>query len=298
VTGRIVEVKRFAVHDGPGIRTTFFLKGCPLACQWCHNPETISPKPEIGLVRGKCVRCGKCVTVCPTGAHRVDADGHAFDRSLCTACGACVEACLPGALEFYGREITVDEATAIALEDRTFYLESGGGVTFSGGEPLLQAEFCAAVCVELLKQGIHCAIDTSGAVPWERFAIVLPHTDMFLYDLKHPDDERHREYTGQGNQRILANLRELAAKGVPIEVRLPLIPGVNDAPADLQATGEFLRSLPTVPPVRLLAYHAWARSKYEALDRPDTMPHTPSPDEDALSLATKILQEAGVTVLR
>jgi pyruvate formate lyase activating enzyme len=209
-----------------------------------------------------------------------------------------VEACLPGALEFYGREITVDEATAIALEDRTFYLESGGGVTFSGGEPLLQAEFCAAVCVELLKQGIHCAIDTSGAVPWERFAIVLPHTDMFLYDLKHPDDERHREYTGQGNQRILANLRELAAKGVPIEVRLPLIPGVNDAPADLQATGEFLRSLPTVPPVRLLAYHAWARSKYEALDRPDTMPHTPSPDEDALSLATKILQEAGVTVLR
>ena len=297
MTGRVVEIKRFAVHDGPGIRTTLFLKGCPLACRWCHNPETISPRPELGYLARKCVSCGACVAVCPTGSHALVDGSHAFDRSRCTTCGACVDACLPGALELYGKETSVKDALATVLEDRTFYDQSSGGCTLSGGEPLLQPDFCAALCQELRQAGIHCAIDTSGAVPWAAFETVLPHTDLFLYDLKHLDDQRHREYTGAGNQRILENLRRLAAQDVPLEVRLPLIPGINDAPAHLQSVGEFLLSLPSTPSVRLLPYHSLARSKYEAIGRPDTMPDVPSPDATAIARATQVLAAAGLSVL-
>ena len=295
MTGRIVEIKRFAVHDGPGIRTTLFLKGCPLSCRWCHNPETISPAPEIGFLARKCVSCGACVAACPHGAHSLGDGAHVFDRSRCAACGRCVEACLPGALEFYGREMTVAEAAAAVLEDRTFYAESGGGCTLSGGEPLLQADFCAGLCRALGAAGVQCAIDTSGAVPWTAFETVLPHVGLFLYDLKHPDDEGHRRGTGHGNARILENLRRLAARGVPIEIRLPLVPGFNDSEADLRAVGAFLARLEHVPPVRLLPYHSLARSKYEAIGRPDTMPDGPSPTVADLARAAGILAEFGVS---
>lgn len=297
MTGRVVEIKRFAIHDGPGIRTTVFLKGCSLACRWCHNPETISPRPEIGLLARKCTACGRCAAVCPTGSHVFRDGSHVFERSTCTACGKCVDACLPGALEFYGREFTVAEAVDAVLKDRTFYAQSGGGCTLSGGEPLLQAEFCAEVCRLLRGDGVHCAIDTSGAVAWAKFEAVLPHADLFLYDLKHPDPERHRAGTGVGNERILQNLRRLATRSVPIEVRLPLVPGFNDGPGDLRAVGEFLAALSTVPPVRLLPYHALARSKYEAVGRTDTMPPVAPPDAAALARAAGVLRECGVAVL-
>lgn len=297
MTGRLVEVKRFAIHDGPGIRTTLFLKGCVLACQWCHNPETISPRPEIGLVARKCVACRRCVATCPQGVHRFRDGVHELDRERCVACGACVAACLPGALEFYGREWTVEEAVAAVLEDRTFYEQSGGGCTFSGGEPLLQGEFCAAVAARLRGEGIPCAIDTSGAVPWARFATVLPLVDLFLYDLKHLDDARHREGTGASNRLVLENLRRLAEAGKNYEIRLPLIPGYNDAPDHLRSVGEFLRSLPRPGPVRLLPYHSYARSKFAAIGRPDTMPAAPSPDAAALSRAAAVLRETGVAVV-
>lgn len=295
MTGRVVEIKRLAIHDGPGLRTTLFLKGCSLACRWCHNPETIAAKPEIGFLAAKCVACGDCVQACPTGAHAIVDGVHTFDRSRCIACGKCVEACLPGALEFYGREMTVAEAAAAVLEDRTFYAQSGGGVTLSGGEPLLQAEFCASLCRELRGQGIHCAIDTAGAVPWDAFAAVLPHVDLFLFDLKHMDAERHREGTGRDNRRILENLGHLAAQGVPIEIRIPLVPGCNDDTANVQATGAFLAALPVVPPVRLLSYHALARSKYAAIGRPDTLPAATATGNAALVAAT--LRASGITVL-
>jgi len=293
-TARLVEIKRMAVHDGPGIRTTLFLKGCPLACRWCHNPETISPLPEIGFLKEKCTGCGHCVEGCPAGAHSLRGVMHAFDRTLCTGCGTCVEACLAGALELYGRTITVGEAVAAVIEDKTFYDESGGGCTVSGGEPLLQADFCAVLFERLHADRIHCAIDTSGAVPWERVARVLPFTDIFLYDLKHIDDAKHREGTGVSNRGILENLRRLSARGIPIEIRIPLIPGFNDASAYLQATAEFLRGLRNIVAVRLLPYHDLARSKYEAVGRADTMPSVSVPDAAGINGAAAVLRQFGL----
>jgi pyruvate formate lyase activating enzyme len=297
MTGRLVEVKRFAIHDGPGIRTTLFLKGCALACRWCHNPETISPRPEIGQVARKCIACQRCAVACPQGVHRFLDGTHEMDRGRCIACGACVAACLPGALEFYGREWSVEEAVAAVVEDRTFYEQSGGGCTFSGGEPLLQAEFCAAVAGGLREEGISCAIDTCGAVPGTKFATVLPQVDLFLYDLKHMDDARHREGTGASNRLVLENLRRLAEAGKDYEIRLPLIPDFNDGAENLRATGEFLRSLARPGAVRLLSYHSYARSKFTAIGRPDTMPAVPAPDAAALARAAGILRETGVAVL-
>ena len=297
MNGRLVETKRFAVHDGPGIRTTLFLKGCSLACRWCHNPETISSHPEIGLVAKKCVGCKRCAAACPAEAHVFRDGAHVFDRARCVACGRCVDACLPGALEYYGREVSVDEAVDAVLEDRAFYAQSGGGCTLSGGEPLLQAEFCAAACQRLHEAGIHCAIDTSGAVPWESFEAVLPQTDLFLYDLKDMDERRHRECTGFPNGQALENLRRLSSRGVPIEVRIPLIPGINDADSDLQAVGEFLRGLTNVTAVRLLPYNGLARSKYEAIGRADTMPDVPTPDAATMARAAAALRRCGLDMV-
>ncbi len=295
MNGWLLDIKRLSVHDGPGIRTTLFLKGCPLSCRWCHNPESISPKPEIGLVRGKCMGCRKCVEVCPAGAHVFHEDAHLLRHDLCTACGKCVAACLPGALETYGREMTAEAAAAAVLEDRTFYARSAGGCTLSGGEPLLQAPFCAEVCALLRAEGIHCAVDTSGAVGWESFETVLPHTDLFLYDVKHADDRLHREHTGVPNRRILENLRRLSGCGVPIEVRIPTIPGFNADEESMAAIGKVLSGLPNIVVVRLLPYHL-ARGKYEAVGRPDTMPHVSPPDAVTMANAAAVLCRFGLRV--
>lgn len=296
MTGRLLSIERLSVHDGPGLRTTVFLKGCPLRCRWCHNPESVLPEPELGFAKRKCLACGKCVAACPNGVHSLDGGEHKLQRSRCTACGACVQACLPGALQIYGREVSAAEVLAAVLEDRTFYATSGGGCTISGGEPLTQPEFCAELASLLREQGIHCAIDTSGLVPWEAFAAVLPHTDLFLYDLKHTDEAAHREHTGVSNGRILENLQRLAEGEVPIEVRIPLVPGFNADDASLSALGERLGPLPNLVGVRLLAYHL-ARSKYEAVGRLDTMPDVAPPDDAAVAHAAQVLQRYGLTVL-
>jgi pyruvate formate lyase activating enzyme len=295
--GRLLDIKRMAVHDGPGIRTTVFLKGCPLRCRWCHNPEGVSPKPEIGFLKKRCVSCGKCAKVCPRGAHVFSDGSHLVNHALCAACGKCVDACLSDALEYYGREVSVEDGVKAVLEDKTFYIQSGGGCTLSGGEPLLQAEFCADLFRLLRKEGVHCAVDTSGAVGWESFETVLPYTDLFLCDVKHTDDQLHREHTGSPNRQILDNLKRLSECGVPIEIRIPTIPGFNADEESMAAMGKLLSGLPNIVGVRLLPYHL-ARQKYETVGRPDTMPHVPLPNASAMARAAATLRRSGVgTVL-
>ena len=294
VTGRYVEVKRFAVHDGPGIRTTLFLKGCPLSCVWCHNPETISGSPELGFHENRCTRCGECAKVC--SCHLVTAEEHRIDRARCTVCGKCLDACMFRALTLYGKTIAPEAAAELLLRDRMFYGESGGA-TLSGGEPLLQSEFCARLLALLKVEAVHCAVDTSGAVPWEAFERVLPFTDLFLYDVKSIDPVRHKAFTGCDNRRILENLRRLDAAGVPIEIRMIQIPGLNMEEGEIVRAAEFLAGLKHISAVRLLPYHALARSKFRAVGRRDTMPEADSPPYEDLERRAAILRERRLKVV-
>jgi len=276
------DVKRFAVHDGSGIRTTLFLQGCTLRCPWCHNPETYEARPRLAYTAHNCLHCGECVGACPHGCHTMADGRHVFDRTRCTACGRCVDACLGSALRLYGRIVTVEEAVEWLLEDRAFYSASGGGATLSGGEPLVHAAFCRAVLERLRAAGVDTAVDTCGNVPRQAFEAVLPFTDRFLYDLKAADDALHKRLTGCGNGRILENLQFLSDSGKPVEIRMILVPQHNLAEADIEKAGKRLRGLRTLTGVKLLAYHDLARSKFAALGLPDTMPNVPRPDATVL----------------
>ena len=275
---RIFEIKRFAVHDGDGIRTTVFFKGCPLRCVWCHNPEGISAKSELGFYLHKCTFCGECVTVCPERVHKLEDGIHSLDREKCTACGRCAEVCPSGALSLYGKEMTVYELLPILLEDADFYKSSNGGVTLSGGECLLWADFCAELLEKLHANGIHTAVDTCGDVPREALDKVLPHTDVFLYDIKTFDSRLHEIATGRPNERILENLRYLDSVGAPCEIRIPYVPEFNGG--ELEKIATFLEGLSNVTRVRVLPYHNYAGSKYLALGSKNTMPAKMPTDEE------------------
>lgn len=274
--GRVFNIQRFSVHDGPGIRTTVFLKGCPLRCIWCHNPESIRGEIELTVAESRCIHCGLCVTACPTGRLRALGEGnpaHASQRALdkapeCTVCGECVEACPVEARELIGRLMSVDELLEEVLRDRLFFDDSGGGVTFSGGEPLSQPEFLAEVLDACRRHGVRTAVDTSGFCRREDLLEIAPRVDLFLYDLKHMDDERHQELTGVSNRRILENLEALAAVHDSIWIRMPVVPGVNDDAENLEATARFITSLPGVRRLHLLPYHAHGVDKRERLSEP------------------------------
>ncbi len=293
-SGRYVEFKRFAVHDGPGIRTTLFLKGCPLSCVWCHNPETIRRMPELAFHEKKCVRCGECVRICPR--HAWSNHSHRLNRSLCAGCGLCADACLYDALELFGKTITPEAAARICLEDRDFY-RGNGGVTLSGGEPLLQSGFCAALLARLKAENIHCAVDTCGEVPWRCFEDVLPFTDLFLYDFKSFDSAVHRQWTGAGNERILENLKKLDRTGKAIEIRMILVPEHNLSDRNLRGAAEFFRGIGHLTGIRLLPYHSLAHAKYAAVERADRLPAVSAPEAADLERAAEILRETGVPVL-
>ena len=275
---KIFEIKRFAVHDGDGIRTTVFFKGCPLKCIWCHNPEGISAKSELAYYAHKCISCGECLSVCPTCAHTIENGKHAFNREKCIACGKCVGACLGNALTLYGKETTVEELLPILLQDKEFYDNSGGGVTLSGGECLLYADFCAELLKKLKENGVHTAVDTCGFVSTSALDKVIPYTDIFLYDIKAFYEDTHIKATGHSNKQILENLLYLDNLNCKIEIRIPYVPEYNGKEIDL--IGAFLSKLKNVTRIRVLPCHNYAGSKYLSLDMNNTLPsHLPTQED-------------------
>lgn len=264
--GLISTVQKYSTKDGPGIRDTVFFKGCPLGCLWCSNPELIRPVPDLLYSREKCERCGTCLSVCPKQALSFDEEGYVWvDHLKCDGCGECVDACPNSALEIAGKFVTVDEVTREVLKDRVFYQTSNGGVTFSGGEPLWQAGFVAQVARNLKKENIHTALDTAGYVGWCRFEEVLPYIDLVLYDIKAADHNLHRQLTGQENDVIVMNAQLLAQQGMPMHVRLVLIPGLNDSDEEIRGRMQIVSELSTVQQVDLLPYHRYGIGKYARL---------------------------------
>lgn len=271
--GTILHLQRLSTEDGPGIRTTVFMKGCTLRCAWCHNPESLSPQFQVQRIETNCIHCGLCMQVCPQGCLVDDGTNIILEQQLCDACGKCVEECPSGALEMLGRKISVDELTTELLKDKSYYLSSGGGVTFSGGEPLLQAEFTAAVMDRLQQAGVHTALDTCGMVSQNQFEKTLPYADMVLFDLKLMDSTIHQDYTGQKNQQILKNLKFVQeyihsiGKSQTLWIRTPLIPEATDDPRNLSAIGNFLASEldGVVDRWELCAFNNLCRDKYRRL---------------------------------
>jgi pyruvate formate lyase activating enzyme len=266
--GNVFSIERYAVHDGGGIRTIVYLKGCPLRCLWCANPEGQEERRQLFFFPERCIACGRCVTLCRHGASSRDEVGTiAFDPIGCQGCGGCVEECYAEARKLFGREMTVDAVMEVVLRDRPFYRQSGGGVTVSGGEPTVQWQFVRALLAACHAGGIHTAMETCGYAPWPHLAAIAEHLDLALYDLKHMDTTEHRRLTGAGNQLVLANLRHLAEKGVAIVVRVPVVPGCNDSPENIASTAAFVAALPNRVAMELLPYHAYGSGKYARCGR-------------------------------
>jgi pyruvate formate lyase activating enzyme len=296
MTGTIFNIMRFAVNDGPGIRTTVFLKGCPLACSWCHNPEGLHASAEVAYRPERCAHCGACIEACPEHALTDSLEGVQRSMDLCVSCGTCAGACVTGAREEMGREITVNALLTELLKDLVFYEESGGGVTFSGGEPLLQFEFLIEALAACKHAGLRTAVETTGFASAEKVRSLLPMTDLFLYDLKIMDLDRHRLFTGVSNARILENLRMLAGEGAPLIVRVPLIPGVNDDEDNICGVAAMVAGLETVPPIHLLPFHAGASGKYRALGMSYALEGVRSPTEEHVQSLASLITAHGVTV--
>ena len=288
--GIIFDIKRFAIHDGPGIRTTVFLKGCPLSCWWCHNPESQSAESDILYRNNLCARCGTCVEVCPHDARSLTNQGVERDRIRCAVCGTCVDACPSRALERLGRPTTVDQTMTEIERDTPFFDQSGGGVTFSGGEPTTQPEFLCALLERCVERDIHTAVDTCGFARPEVFRSIAETTDLFLFDLKLMNPERHRKLTGASNDVILGNLTMLSRMGKEIRVRITVIPAVTDVPDNFDAIGSFVSDLAHPPGVTLLPHHSTAMEKYSRFGMIRRLPrdtNTPS-QTDLESYASKL----------
>lgn len=295
-TGVIFDIKRYALHDGPGIRTTFFLKGCPLTCAWCANVEGIHSEKEVWLVPGHCIRCGTCVESCPESAAVLTDNAPMIDRSRCTRCAECVETCPTNTRAALGQPMSVAEVIKQLERDRLFFDESEGGVTFSGGEPLMQHAFLLACLQACHKRDIHTAVDTSGAAATEAILAIAEYADLFLYDLKLMDDERHRALVGVSNQLIHENLRQLVVGGKRVWVRVPLIPGINDDDENLDRLADFVLSLSPHPPVFLLPYHRIGSDKYDRLGRTYTLPNIEPPSKAHVETIAKRLSDQQLDV--
>jgi pyruvate formate lyase activating enzyme len=296
IKGLVFDIRKFSIHDGPGIRTAVFFKGCPLNCQWCHNPESQSPKLEMIWRPNRCIRCGACEAICAEGAISLNGDGASMDREKCTLCGDCIKVCYAEGREIVGREMTVAQVMAEIERDVAFFDESGGGVTFSGGEPLLQWRFLIALLRASKEKEIRTAVDTSGFATWEVLDSVRPYVDLFLYDLKLMDDRKHREFTGVSNQLILQNLQMLSSLGHNIFLRVPIIPGVNDDAENLHQIGMFAAALSRVHHVDILPYHHAGIDKYDRLNKTYALPEIRPPSDERMSEIQQALEEHNLRV--
>jgi pyruvate formate lyase activating enzyme len=311
LTGKVFDIQGFSVQDGPGIRTTVFLKGCPLRCPWCHSPESQAFHTELNWMEMKCIgieKCGKCLDVCPHGAispgrmKTNPVDGSTIqlvdtDRTKCDNCGKCTEACKPKALYMCGKDYTVEELTARIIKDKPFFDHSGGGVTFSGGECLAQGAFMLEILKACKEQGIHTAVDTSGFVPWQTIERILPYTDLFLYDIKNMNSDLHEKIIGVPNELILDNARKIAAAGGKMHIRIPVIPMFNDSPAAIAETGEFIKSLgDAVEVVQILPYHTLGTVKWERLQRKAPIIEAVPPSDELIQARKEQLEALGLNV--
>ena len=293
IEGTVFDIQHFSVHDGPGIRTIVFMKGCPLRCLWCANPESHRMAPEILVNPNACIHCENCLEVCPEGAITLRRSGVVLDRKVCNKCGHCVEVCYPEAVTWRGKRTTAKALMKEINEDRAFYEDSGGGITVSGGEPLLQGAFVAELLNQCRLSGFHTAIETSGFADWADLSSVLRHTDLVLYDLKQMDPVKHIEYTGKSNEIILANARSVAAEKVPMEIRLPLIPGYNDTREHITAALKFVADLRVVDTVSILPFHRMAGIKYRMLGRRYRLENTRPPDPATVAEWADLVRRAG-----
>ena len=267
--GIIFDIKRYAIHDGPGIRTTIFFKGCPMQCRWCHNPEGIGREPEIVFREERCRDCDDCLKVCAEGAIVKEDRSKVVEKEKCNLCGECLRVCGTGALEVIGNEMSVGEVMNDIERDVVFFDESGGGVTFSGGEPLFQLEFLRELLKQCEEKSIHTTVDTSGYCSFDALDGIQDWVDLFLYDLKVLDDHVHKEYTGVSNAPILENLKKLSSCGNAVVIRIPIIHGVNDSDAHIKDVVNFLSPLKNIQEITLLPYHKFGVSKYSLLNSPN-----------------------------
>lgn len=298
LTGKIFNVQKCSIHDGRGMRTTVFFKGCGFRCLWCANPESIRFQPEVALNPALCMGCGFCVRVCKTGAAQKQEDGSlSYDRSKCTGCGACTVMCPTDARKLFGKDYTVDELFKVILQDRHYFRHSGGGVTFSGGEALMQPDFLLALCQKCREYRINVTVESCGCGDYERFKPCLDYIDFFYYDLKHMDPDRHKAITGQTNERVLENLKRISNHGIEICIRTPVVPGWNDSTENIRATAAFIRDLPNVQRYELLAYHKLGINKYQILGRTYPLDDVTEPTPEHLfhlvDVANEILKPVG-----
>lgn len=295
MNGIVLNTKRFEIHDGPGMRTTLFLKGCPLRCKWCHNPESFKRGAELAFYSHKCINCGTCVPACPVSAHKISDGVHTFDSDKCIACGKCSSVCPKEALTLFGREVSPEEILPELLEDKVFFDESHGGVTLSGGEPLVQYEFAAELLKLLKESGVGTALDTSLYAPRKNLDAVMDYVDIFLIDIKAIDSSVHKACTGVDNEIILDNLRYIDSLGKKYEIRIPYVPGENSG--EITKIADFITTLENADRVKLLAYHDLSRTKYSALGMDYVMGDTKVPGKDEYEEAFAVLKEHGINAI-
>lgn len=298
-TGLVTDFQRFSIHDGPGIRTIVFLKGCPLRCAWCANPETMSSAPEIMHMPRNCIGCGKCIQACPAGCFSAsEGGGVKLDRRDCLlpGCNACQKVCYANAITISGRYLRVDEVMEVVLRDREFYQRTGGGVTFSGGEPFAQPRFLLELARASKERLLHTAVETCAHVPWKIMEPVLPFLDLALMDIKHMDGEAHRRGTGHDNRLILENLSRLDGWGIPLRIRMPLVPGFNDSEENMRATAGHIAALNNLQALDILPYHRIGESKWRQLEREYSMSGVPPLGAENVYALADIAREYGFEV--